>query len=124
MPGDDVLGFIADDGEVEVHTLDCPRAALLKASYGPRILSTSWEVSGNRFLAHIRIEGIDRHGILHELISLISTHLALNIRALNIRAEKEIFYADLSLLVTDVGAVDDLCAKIRRIPGIQKVARI
>lgn len=124
VPGDDVLGFIADDGEVEVHTLDCPRAALLKASYGPRILSTSWEVSGNRFLAHIRIEGIDRHGILHELISLISTHLALNIRALNIRAEKEIFYADLSLLVTDVGAVDDLCAKIRRIPGIQKVARI
>lgn len=124
IPGDAVLGFITDDGEVEVHSLDCPRASVLKASYGPRILSARWEVNGGRFLAHVRIKGIDRHGILHELISLISTHLSLDIRALDIRAEKEVFTCDLSLLVSDVEGMEDLCAQVRRIPGIQKAARI
>ena len=124
IPGDDVLGFIADDGEVEVHTLDCPRASVLKASYGPRILSTSWEVTGGKFLTHIRIEGIDRHGILQDLTSLISTHLSLDIRALDIKAEKEVFHAEISLMVTDVDSVEDLCSKIRKIPGIEKAMRV
>lgn len=124
IPGDDVLGYIDDDGEVVVHNLDCPRASVLKASYGPRIVAARWEVNGGRFQAHIRIEGIDRQGILHELISLISTHLSLDIRALDIHAEKEVFTCDLTLLVSDVEGVNDLCAKVRKIPGIQKATRI
>ena len=124
VPGDDVLGFIDDDGEVVVHSLDCPRAGALKASFGPRLLSTRWEVSDARFLANIHIEGIDRQGILHELISLISTHLSLNIRSLDIRIEKEVFQCDMSLLVTDATGINDLCAKVRKIPGVEKVARI
>lgn len=124
IPGDDVLGFIDDDGEVVVHDLDCPRASVLKASYGPRILSTRWEVEGSRFPARIRIEGIDRHGILHELISLISTHLSLDIRDLDIHADNEVFTCDLSLLVSDVSGVNELCQKVRKIPGIQRATRI
>ena len=124
IPGDEVLGFIDDNGDVVVHSLDCPRANALKASFGPRILSTRWDVSGGTFLAHIHIEGIDRHGILHELISLISTHLSLNIRSLDIKAEKEVFYCDLSLLVSDVDGVNDLCSKVKKISGVQKVARV
>ena len=81
-------------------------------------------MSGGTFLAHIHIEGIDRHGILHELISLISTHLSLNIRSLDIKAEKEVFFCDLSLLVSDVDGVNDLCSKIKKISGVQKVARV
>ena len=124
IPGDAVLGFVDDDGEVVVHSLDCPRANALKASFGPRILSTRWDVGAVTFLAHIRIEGIDRHGILHELISLISSNLALNIRALDIRAEKEVFFCDLSVMVTDVEEVNDLCSKVKKIQGVEKAARI
>ena len=124
IPGDDVLGFIEDNGDVVVHALDCPRANALKASFGPRILSTRWETGAATFPAHIRIEGIDRHGILHELIQLISSNLALNIRALDIRAEKEVFTCDLSVLVADVEEVNDLCSHVRKIQGVQKAARI
>ena len=124
IPGDDVLGFIDDDGKVVVHSVDCPRAAALKASFGPRLLSTRWEVGGAQFPATIHIEGIDRHGILHELIMLISTNMALNIRALDIKAEKEVFSCDLSVLISDTGSVTDLCAKVRKIQGVEKVARV
>lgn len=124
IPGDDVLGYIDDNGDVVVHSLDCPRANVLKASFGPRIVATRWDVGDVRFLAHIRIEGIDRHGILHELISLISKHLSLDIRALDIRAENEVFFCDLSLLVSDVDGVAALCREVRKIDGIEKVARV
>ena len=40
IPGDDVMGYINDNTEVEVHALNCPRAQVLQASYGPRIVST------------------------------------------------------------------------------------
>ncbi|MDE5942231.1 MAG: hypothetical protein K2H14_08985, partial [Muribaculaceae bacterium] len=124
IPGDEVMGFIDDNGDVVVHSLDCPRANALKASFGQRILSTRWEVSGGKFLASIHIEGIDRHGILHELISLISSHLSFDIRALDIKAENEVFFCDLSLLVSDVEGVNDLCAKVRKISGVKRVSRV
>lgn len=86
LPGDDVMGWVNDDGEVELHTLSCPRAQVLKASYGKRILNTQWAPQAGMFLANIRIEGIDRFGILQEIIQMISMHLSIDIRKLDIEA--------------------------------------
>lgn len=72
IPGDDVMGFINDAGQVEVHSLTCPRAQVLKASFGNRILATAWDVVQQKFRAEILIGGIDRHGILSELTAMIS----------------------------------------------------
>lgn len=124
IPGDDTLGFITDSRAVEIHTLDCPRAQVLKAGYGPRIVATRWENSGARFVADIRIEGIDRHGILQELIQMISTHLAIDIRRLNIEAKGEIFTCELSVKVASADVVRDLCNKALTINGIKTASRI
>ncbi len=104
IPGDDVMGFIADDGKVEIHTLDCPQAQVLKAAYGSRIVATEWDTdSSQRFLAHIHIEGIDRHGILQELTQLISNHLGIDMRKLDIEASDKVFHADLWVRVSEIG---------------------
>lgn len=124
VPGDDVMGFINDNGEVEIHALDCPRAQVLKAGFGSRIVATTWESVSDRFLAHIRIEGIDRHGILQELISLISSHLGIDIRKLDIEAAGEVFHCDLWVRVADAATVSDLCRKAREIQGVNAASRI
>lgn len=124
IPGDDSLGFITDSGKVEIHTLDCPRAQVLKASYGPRIVATRWENTGAKFMARIHIEGIDRHGILQELTNLISTHLAIDIRKLDIEASAEVFTCDLWVRVVSVDAVNDLIAKTLTIDGVKSATRI
>ena len=124
IPGDDTLGFINDDKKVEVHTLDCKRAQVLKAGYGSRILATAWENNGAKFLVNIHIEGIDRHGILQELIQLISTHLAIDIRSLNIQAKGEVFTCDLAVRVASADVVHSLCNKVLTINGIKSAARI
>ena len=118
------MGFIDDNGEVIVHALNCPRAQVLKASYGPRILSTRWAVSSAKFLATVRIEGIDRHGILQEIIQMISTHLAMDIRKLNIEAVGEVFTCDLVVRVGDTSVVESLCDKIKNIDGVQRAGRV
>lgn len=124
VPGDDVMGFINDAGEVEIHALDCPRAQVLKAGFGSRIVATTWESVSERFLAHIRIEGIDRHGILQELISLISTHLGIDIRKLDIEASAEVFHCDLWVRVADASVISALCDKAHEIEGVNSAARI
>lgn len=124
IPGDEVLGFIDENNEVVVHALDCPRAIVLKASYGPRIISTKWDVATGKFLATIQIEGLDRFGILQELIQLISTNLSIDIRRLNIEAKNEVFSCQLSVLIEDAQVVTDLCNKIKKINGVKQTRRV
>lgn len=124
MPGDDVLGFIEDDGSVTVHAVDCPRAALLKAGYGPRILAVEWGPVDDMFAAVVHVEGIDRHGILHELAALVSSQNAVDIRGLNITTEDKVFRADLNIKVHKASVIDDLCAAIRHIDGVTSAARV
>ena len=124
IPGDDTMGYITDDGKVEIHTLDCPRAQVLKAGYGPRIVATRWENTGAKFMARIHIEGIDRRGILQELTSLISSHLAIDIRKLDIEASAEVFTCDLWVKVISVEAVNTLIAGALGIDGVQSANRI
>ena len=113
IPGDDTLGFIADDGVVEVHDMTCEHAMALKAGYGPRIVSVDWQGVSGSYPVHIHIEGIDRHGILQELISMISSHLGLDIRGMNIQAKDEVFACDLDVRVTDATTVNSLCSRIK-----------
>ena len=118
------MGFIDDNGEVVVHALTCPRAQVLKAGFGSRIVATHWERVSGKSLAHVHVEGIDRHGILQELIQMISTHLAIDIRKLNIEAHDEVFECDLWVRVGDAEVVSALCEKVRTIDGVQQAARI
>ncbi len=123
IPGDEVMGFINENGEVEVHELTCPRAQMLKASYGPRIVATSWANVQGSFPADIRIEGIDRHGILQELTGMISTAMNINIRRLNIEAQGEVFVCEMGVLVSDTSEVSRLCKRILKIDGIKRAVR-
>ncbi len=124
IPGDDVMGFIDDDGRLVVHALNCPRAQVLKAGYGSRIVATRWEAVSGKFPVHIHIEGIDRFSILQELIQMISTHMAIDIRKLNIEASAEVFACDLWVRVADVSVVSDLCEKVLTINGVKQATRI
>lgn len=124
IPGDNVIGFINDNNEVEVHSIDCPRALALKASFGTRLIQVKWDVQKTFFPAQIHIEGIDRFGILQELTQMISSHLAIDIRKMNIEAVNEVFHCDLWIKVADNDVVKDLCNKVATVKGVKQVTRI
>ena len=43
IPGDEVLGYLDEDGKMYIHKIDCSEAKLLKTSYGKRIYSARRE---------------------------------------------------------------------------------
>lgn len=124
IPGDDVMGFIDDNGNVVVHALNCPRALVLKAGYGNRIISTRWAQSTGKFMAHIHVVGIDRHGILQEITHTIATQRDIDLRRLDIEADNEVFHSDIWLRVVDVAVVADLCRRLLDVNGVESAQRI
>ncbi len=124
IPGDDVLGFVTDDNQVEVHSISCPRALAMKASYGPRIVTTRWEEGTGKFLAHVHIEGVDRQGILMELVQIISDSMGLDLRKVDIEASDEVFHCDLNVRISDANAVQDLCRRMLKVNGVKSASRI
>lgn len=123
IPGDDVMGFINDEGKVEIHDLTCPRAQELKATFGPRIVATRWKKVDRPLPAVIAIDGVDRHGILQELTQLISNQLNIDIRSLHIDTDKEVFTCRLGVLVRDAATIKNLCSEIKKIKGVQRAVR-
>lgn len=123
IPGDDVMGFINDEGKVEIHDLTCPRAQVLKATFGPRIVATRWKKVDRPLPAVIAIDGVDRHGILQELTQLISNQLNIDIRSLHIDTDKEVFTCRLGVLVRDAATIKNLCSEIKKIKGVQCAVR-
>lgn len=124
IPGDDVLGYVEDDETVVVHKRECPVAMRLKSSFGPRLVSTQWEASESlSFPAKIEIQGIDRIGILNEITRVISNELIIDMRGLTIKANEGVFTGTVDIMVHDTRIVESLCNKLRKIKGVQKVAR-
>lgn len=123
IPGDDVMGFINNDGHIEVHALTCPRAQVLKAGYGSRIVATTWETESSTFPAEVLIEGVDRRGILQEIAQLLSHQLNIDIRTLHIDTDKGVFTARMEVLVQDTEVISNLCNKIKKINGVQRAVR-
>ena len=123
IPGDDVLGFVDDDENVVVHKVSCPNAMRLKSAYGPRLVATRWEGSSETFLANIGIDGIDRFGILEEIINTISQKLAINIRGLHIEAQKEVFHCDITIQTDSTDTVENVCDALKKIKDVKFAQR-
>ena len=125
IPGDDVLGFIDNKKQIEIHKRDCPVAAKLKTSFGNRILDAKWDMHKKLFFdATIQVEGIDRIGLLNEVTRVISEQLNINIHKVMLECGEGIFSGTLELRVHDR---DDLKAAIdclKKIPALQKVSQL
>jgi GTP pyrophosphokinase len=123
LPGDDVLGYIDKNNHVVVHKVDCPTAMKLKSGFGGRLVETQWETSSEKFFASVRVEGVDRMGILQEIIYLISTNLSINIRRLNITSTAGVFICEMDIYVEDVNTVTKMCKRLSKVKGVTKAMR-
>ena len=125
IPGDDVLGFIDGKHQVEIHKRDCPVAAKLKASYGNRILDAKWDMHKRLFFdATIRLQGIDRMGMLLDISQIISSQLNVNIHKLTIASEEGVFDGSIELRVHDRDDVHRIIDQLKKIEGLQDVTQI
>jgi len=125
IPGDDVLGFIDGKHQIEIHKRTCPVAAKLKASYGNRILDAKWDMHKRLFFdATIRLQGIDRMGMLLDISQVISSQMSVNIHKLTIASEEGVFDGTIELRVHDRDDVKRIMDQLKTIEGLQDVTQI
>ncbi len=125
IPGDDVLGFLNDDGRLLIHKRSCPIALKLKSSFGERIISCEW--AGHKtysFPSTIEIKGIDRVGILNEITQAISGDFSVNMRKLTIESKDGFFEGKIEIWVHDVDDIHQLAHRIQKIKGVKSVNRV
>ena len=125
IPGDDVLGFIDGKHQIEIHKRACPVAAKLKASFGNRILDAKWDMHKKLFFdATIRLQGIDRMGMLLDISQIISSQMNVNIHKLTIASEEGVFDGTIELRVHDRDDVRLIINQLKKIADIQDVTQI
>lgn len=125
IPGDDVLGFIDNKNRIEIHKRSCPIATKLKSSFGNRILDAKWDMHKKLYFdATIRLQGIDRIGMLNEVTRVISEQMNVNIHCVTLTCEENIFDGTIELRIHDREDVESIVESLKKIEGLQEVTQI
>lgn len=125
IPGDEVLGYLNEDGKMYIHKIDCPEAILLKSSHGKNIYAATWNTHRvQSFVETIEIQGIDKFGIFIHVLTIITEQFHINIRAMKVVADDGIFTGQLEVYVYDRKELQDLFQALKRIPEIKVVKRV
>lgn len=125
IPGDDILGYIDNQNHVEIHKRNCPVASKLKSSYGNRLLDAKWDMRNIRlFNATIEIRGIDRQGMLHDVVDVISDEMNVNMHNLSLTSKEDIFMGKIEVLVHNRQEVKNIINSLKKVKGLQEVQQI
>lgn len=125
IPGDDVLGYVDENEIVIVHKRQCPVAAKLKSNFGQNIISCTWGFYKSlNFQENLEIKGIDKKGVLMEILGVISEQYGVNINKINIESTDGIFVGLFQINVHDTKEIEKLRKNILKIKGINSIQRI
>ncbi len=125
IPGDEVLGYLADDGKIYIHKIDCEEALLLKTSQGKRIYAASWMT--NRIQSYgetIYIRGIDKQGVFIRVLTIITTQFNINMSSVHISSKDGMFEGTLNVFVYDKKELEELFVSLKQISELTAVQRI
>ena len=124
IAGDDVLGFLTDDGNIVIHKRECAEAARLKAAYGNRIVAARWSTHKvHYFLSTIALSGIDSLGVLNQITEVLSRQLNVNIERILIEVREGLFEGTIRLRVHDVEDVKQIIRNLKQISAVTSVSR-
>lgn len=125
IPGDDVMGYVTDDGQLQIHKRTCELAVKLKTRYGNNIVACQWDMHKQRlFDAKISIRGIDSHGVLYAIADVLHGMTHFTVRSITLNTDDGIFEGYLIISVYDTSDVATICERLRALENVTEVARV
>jgi GTP pyrophosphokinase len=125
IPGDDVLGYVDENEIVIVHKRECKVAARIKTNFGNQIVSASWATHKSMYFHEtIEIIGIDKKGVMVEILRIISEQYGVNISKMIIETNAGIFTGLFDIFVHDKQEIENLCKNINKIPEVNSTQRV
>jgi len=129
LHGDEILAFKTDKG-IDIHRTSCPKALRLMSSFGSSIIQAKWADQQSNlkpnitFLTAIKVVGLDKQGMLMDLIRIISQRKKLNIRKVSIESENELFEGLFHFYVPNLEELSLLMKDLKELPNVYKVIRL
>jgi len=125
IPGDDVVGFMNENGNIEIHRTNCTDAINLMSQYGDRIIKAKWKYRESiSFLAGIRIKGLDKKGLIRKITQIISDDYNLNIRSFHLDTSEGMTEGTILFYVHDNQILKKVIDSLKSIKEIIKVSRL
>lgn len=122
--GDDVVGFISNDGAIKIHRADCGNLRHLIQKYPYRRIDAAWSGRlGGQFAVTLKIIGNDDIGIVTNITSLINKEKDTSLRSISIDSNDGIFRGFLVIGVNNTDSLNELIKKIKTIKGVKDVQR-
>ncbi len=123
VPGDEIIGFITRGRGVTIHRKDCPN--ILNEDEKERLVKVEWGEAGISFPVSIRIEVLDRVGLLRDVSALVSDE-KINITSV-LLSDKDHKDGTLSIYMTmdikHISQLGRLFSKIEGVSGVINVSR-
>ena len=95
-----MVGFVLSENSLEIHRANCANAVRMNARYGDRIRNVQWDDSKQiTFKTAVRLSGIDKIGILRDIIRILSEENNLNISSVMLETKNEIFEGKLLFML-------------------------
>ena len=124
IPGDSVFGFVSVDDGIKVHKKDCSNSISLRSNYAYRVISAKWiDSQSHEFNTKINLTGIDDLGIISQITSTISDSMNVNMNKISFESNDGLFTGTISLEVKNKIILNQLLKSLKKIKGIEKVAR-
>ena len=125
LPGDEVIGFKADDSVITLHKRNCPTAIRLASQQGDSILDIEFK-EDEKFLYPVRVQvrSVDRYHLLSDLIDCITERLHLSINRLATETIDRIAVCSIDFDVHSANELDSAIKSISAIEGVDEVQRI
>ena len=124
IPGDSVFGFVSVNDGIKVHKKDCPNSISLRSNYAYRVISAKWiDSKSHEFNTKINLTGIDDLGIISQITSTISDSMNVNMNKISFESNDGTFTGTISLEVSNTVILNKLLKSLKKIKGIEKVAR-
>lgn len=125
VPGDDVVGYITRGKGMALHRQSCPNVAAFRSAEPDRLVEVNWtQMNGERFQADIRIEALDRVGLLTD-ISAIFSETKTNINAAKIKSlPNKTAILELTVDVPDRVHLNHLMERVGTLTDILKIERV
>ena len=125
LPGDEVIGFKADDGAITLHKRNCSTAIRMASQQGDSILAIEFK-ENELFLYPVRVQvsGVDRYHLLSDLIDCITEKLHLSINKLATETIDRIVDCTIDFAVHSANELDSAIKSILAIKGVDEVRRV
>lgn len=126
LPGDKIIGYITRGRGVSIHRQDCVNISAMYTDdeEKKRMIEVLWEDSKEEFyLAHLKIVGSDRNGLLLDTANAINDS-KITVKTLNARTTKDrMAIIEASVEIKNTTQLDHLITKLKNVKDIVDVTR-